>query len=103
MGVTVKKIKELFDAEVENPPINRDEYDFLKKRSEIEQNLPNHLSLSEFMDYYHLINEYGLTDQLLKKLEGEIWYKANYESQSFRKSKFHSLFKDHKLVKKYLD
>jgi hypothetical protein len=103
MSATIKKLKELFNVEMITPDPTIEEQEFLNRRAEIADNVSFNLSIKEFLIHKDLFKEYGLIGEMLKRIEGEIWYRSLYEPDQFRNSKFYSLFKDHRVVKKHFD
>ncbi|MGM0587284.1 MAG: hypothetical protein ACQETE_02610 [Bacteroidota bacterium] len=80
-----------------------EELDFLDRRSEIEASLPDYMTTEQFLHRYQEIEKYGLTDQILKRVEGDVWYQSHYRLDEFIQGEFYSLFKHHWVIRKYLD
>lgn len=103
MSATIKKLKELFNVERITVEPTIDEQEFLNRRAKIADNVSINFSIKEFLIHKDLFEEYGLTEEMLKRVEGEIWYRSCYKPEQFRNSKFYSLFKDHRIVNKHFD
>lgn len=103
MSLIIEKFKDLFNVERITTEPTLDEQEFLNRRAGIADNVSINFSIKELLIYKDLFEEYALTGEMLKRVEGEICYRAFYEPEEFRNSKFYSLFKDHRLVKKHFD
>jgi hypothetical protein len=86
-----------------NPKPTQAELDFLNRRSEIENALPNYMTTKQFLYWYHDIECYGLTHVMLKRVEANVWYQCRYRLSQFMHGDFYQLYKHHWVVRKYLD
>ncbi|HEX6981319.1 MAG TPA: hypothetical protein VF181_01025 [Balneolaceae bacterium] len=103
MVISIQKLKTLFEAQRVKAKPTKEEIEFVNKRSQIEEELPDFLSIELFLNYYDLFTRFGLEDIMLTRTENDIFYLATYEPHKFINSDFYRRFKDKRVVQKHFD
>lgn len=103
MPISIKHLEEYFGAtHVRSEPTNT-EKTYLNERNQLEDDIPCHLSIKQYMYFYDLFCSYGLEDKMLHKLTGEIGYRFHFEHDQFIGSTFYQKFSDKSVVQRYMN
>lgn len=103
MPITIDVLKDLFNAERIQADPHKEEIDFVERRSQIEKEYPAFFSIERYLDNFGQFNSYGLEDEMLKRIEHEIWYMSYYKPIVFYQSEFYKRFKNKRIVQKHFD
>lgn len=103
MAVNQNDLEKIFEAEkIETKP-SQEELDFLEKRAQIEEDTFPLLSIEQYESSYELFCEYGLEEEMLKKVEPHIRYLSRFEPHELIDSSFYKRFKNKKIVQRYVE
>lgn len=102
VNTTIEKLESLFDAKKIEVNPHKEELDFVERRSQIENEFQDFLSIEQYLYHFELFQSYGLEDVMLKRVEHEIWYLSRFKADEFCKSEFYNRFKDKRIIKKHL-
>lgn len=103
MPITIDVLKDLFNAERIQADPHKEEIDFVERRAQIEKEYPDFFSIEKYLYNFELFKSYGLEDEMLKRIEHEIWYMSHYKSSVFYQSEFYKRFKNKRIVQKHFD
>jgi hypothetical protein len=98
-----EKIEENFHAQPADSQPHQEELEFLERRSDLETSLPECMTTEQFLERYDEIEAYALTDEILKRVDADIWHKCHYKLKEFISGEFYHHFKHHWVVRQYVD
>jgi hypothetical protein len=82
---------------------HQEELDFLYQRQQLVDSLPQTMTTEQFLDRYDEIERYALTDEILKRVDADVWHKCHYQLKAFIQDDFYRHFKHHWVIRQYLD
>ncbi|MDZ7692268.1 MAG: hypothetical protein U5K69_14225 [Balneolaceae bacterium] len=103
MAITEQDLKNIFGAEKTETTPNKEELEFLDKRSQIEEDTFPLLSIEQYEYNYERFCEYGLEEKMLEKVEPHVRYLSRFEPHKLLESRFYKRFKDEKIVQRYVE
>lgn len=103
MGITEEDLKGIFGAEKTGTEPSDEELAFVEKRSQIEAEAFPLLSIEQYERNYERFCEYGLEEEMMKRVEPHIRYLSRFEPHELLDSTFYKQFKENKLVKRYVE
>ncbi|MGM0587263.1 MAG: hypothetical protein ACQETE_02500 [Bacteroidota bacterium] len=98
-----EQLEEDFHAQPADSQPHEEELDFLSQRHELSASLPQTMTTEQFLERYDEIESYALTDEILKRVDADVWHKSHYKLKDFISGDFYRHFKHHWVIRQYVD